>query len=114
MSQPDHPSATGVGSSANGFEITVDGVRVPVRPGQTIAAVLLGTGRPATRLTRTQGRPRGLFCGIGTCFDCLVVCNDEPGVRSCLRPVAPGDVIRTGIVIETAAAPPMGTGTDHG
>ncbi|WP_326559790.1 (2Fe-2S)-binding protein [Micromonospora sp. NBC_01796] len=106
MPQPDHSPATG-------FDITVDGVRVPVRPGQTVAAVLLGGGRLATRRTRIEGRPRGVFCGIGTCFDCLVVCNGEPGVRSCLRPVAPGDVIETGTVIETGVGA-YGTGSDRG
>ncbi|HEY8453377.1 MAG: (2Fe-2S)-binding protein [Micromonosporaceae bacterium] len=77
------------------FTVTVDGQPVDALPGQTIAAVLLSAGRRVTRRTRVSGRPRGPFCGIGFCFDCLVVCNGEPGVRACLRPVAPGDVILT-------------------
>ncbi|MFK3980808.1 (2Fe-2S)-binding protein [Micromonospora sp. NPDC050397] len=81
--------------AAAGFVITVDGARLTARPGQTIAAVLLAAGQRATRRTRIGGRPRGVFCGIGMCFDCLVVCNGEPGVRACLRPVAPDDVIET-------------------
>ncbi|MFI6760000.1 (2Fe-2S)-binding protein [Micromonospora sp. NPDC050417] len=90
----------------SGFQVTVDGAPVAARPGQTIAAVLLAAGQRATRRTRFGGRPRGVFCGIGMCFDCLVVCNGESGVRSCLRPVAPGDVIETDV--DRPAA-----GTDH-
>jgi hypothetical protein len=40
------------------------------------------------------GRPRGIFCGIGVCFDCLVVVNGIPDVRACQRVVVDGDVIR--------------------
>ena len=31
-----------------------------------------------------RGAPRGLFCGIGVCFDCLVVVNGGPNQRACL------------------------------
>lgn len=102
-----------------GFRITVDGARIAARPGQTIAAVLLAAGQRATRRTRIGGRPRGVFCGIGMCFDCLVVCNGEPGVRACLRPVAPDDVIETDAdrapddLVQTDADG-LGQGIDHG
>jgi aerobic-type carbon monoxide dehydrogenase small subunit (CoxS/CutS family) len=77
------------------FTITVDGEPVPVRAGQTVAAALLAAGRRTTRRTRFADRPRGVFCGIGICFDCLVVHNGEPGVRACLQPAAPGDTVRS-------------------
>ena len=97
MPPPDpYPTAAaGTTPSAEPFTVTVDGQPVDALPGQTIAAVLLSAGRRVTRRTRVSGRPRGLFCGIGFCFDCLVVCNGEPGVRACLRPAAPGDVVVT-------------------
>ncbi|MFC5289736.1 (2Fe-2S)-binding protein [Actinokineospora guangxiensis] len=73
----------------------VDGQPVAVREGQTVAAVLLGAGRASWRTTRVGGRPRGVFCGIGVCHDCLVVVNGIPDVRACQRLVADGDSIRT-------------------
>ncbi|GIG88480.1 (2Fe-2S)-binding protein [Plantactinospora endophytica] len=82
--------------TADGFTITVDGAAVPVRAGQTLAAALLAAGRRSTRRTRFAGSSRGVFCGIGICFDCLVVCNGEPNVRACLRPAAAGDTVETG------------------
>lgn len=75
--------------------ITVDGVPLPAHPGETIAGALLASGRRAWRHTR-HGQPRGLFCGIGLCFDCLVTVNGTPNVRACLTPVAPGMVVETG------------------
>ncbi|MBB4894821.1 aerobic-type carbon monoxide dehydrogenase small subunit (CoxS/CutS family) [Streptomyces olivoverticillatus] len=75
--------------------VYVDGVPHPARPGQTVAALLLATGRTAWRSTRHGGRPRGLFCGIGVCHDCLVAVNGLPDVRACLREVCDGDRIET-------------------
>lgn len=75
--------------------ISVDGVPLPAYPGETIAGALLASGRRAWRHTR-HGQPRGLFCGIGLCFDCLVTVNGTPNVRACLTPVAAGMVVQTG------------------
>ncbi|NHC47523.1 (2Fe-2S)-binding protein [Motilibacter aurantiacus] len=76
-------------------EISVDGDPVELVPGQTLAAAMLATGRLALRRTRVGGRPRGLFCGIGACFDCLVVLNGRSGVRACVTEALPGDVVQT-------------------
>ncbi|GAA2604447.1 MULTISPECIES: (2Fe-2S)-binding protein [Streptomyces] len=75
--------------------VTVDGRPVEALPGRTVAAVLWAAGITSWRTTRGSGSPRGVFCGIGVCFDCLVTVNDRPGQRACLVPVRPGDVIRT-------------------
>lgn len=77
------------------FEITVDGRAVSVRRGQTIGAALLAAGIRTLRSTRFDGRPRGLFCGIGMCFDCLVVVNGAPPQRACVRTAAPDDDVTT-------------------
>lgn len=76
------------------MKVQVDGREVTAVPGQTVAGVLLGAGRSSWRTTRGSGRPRGIFCGIGVCFDCLVVVNGVPDVRACLRQVRDGDDIR--------------------
>ncbi|MFE0800162.1 (2Fe-2S)-binding protein [Streptomyces sp. NPDC058812] len=75
--------------------VTVDGRTIEALPGRTVAAVLWAAGITSWRTTRGAGRPRGVFCGIGVCFDCLVTVNDRPNQRACLVPVHPGDVIRT-------------------
>ncbi|MFJ8331876.1 (2Fe-2S)-binding protein [Streptomyces sp. NPDC094437] len=77
------------------FTVTFDGREIPALPGQTVAAALWSAGVVAWRTTREQGRPRGVFCGIGVCFDCLVTVNYRTDQRACLLPVAPGDAIRT-------------------
>ncbi|MGV9393496.1 (2Fe-2S)-binding protein [Streptomyces olivaceus] len=80
---------------ARAFTVTVDGRTVEALPGRTVAAALWAAGITSWRTTRGTGRPRGVFCGIGVCFDCLVNVNDSPNQRACLVPARPGDVIRT-------------------
>jgi predicted molibdopterin-dependent oxidoreductase YjgC len=75
--------------------ITVDGVPLPAYEGETIAGALLAAGRRAWRRT-SHGQPRGMFCGIGLCFDCLVTVNGTSNVRACVTPVAAGMVVETG------------------
>lgn len=77
------------------MNVTFDGEPLPMTQGQSVAAVLLAAGIRSWRTTRVNGRPRGLFCGIGACFDCLVTVNGEPSVRACLTEAKPGDVITT-------------------
>ncbi len=64
------------------FEL--DGSPIPFRDGQTVGGALVGHGITSWRSTRHTGRPRGLFCGIGVCFDCLVVIDGVPNQRACL------------------------------
>ena len=37
----------------------------------------------------------GLFCGIGICFDCLVIVDGKPNRRACLELAADGMQVRT-------------------
>ena len=76
------------------IEITVDGEALSGIEGQTVAGVLLAAGRMSWRTTRS-GAPRGVFCGIGACFDCVVTVNGVPDVRACRRRAVDGDEIRT-------------------
>ena len=77
------------------FTITFDGQPLEVEAGQTIAAALIAGGRRTWRTTRAGGAPRGAFCGIGVCFDCLATVNGRPNVRACLVEARPGDAVST-------------------
>lgn len=71
------------------FEFRFDGRPVTAAPGQTVAAALWAAGVRSWRTTRGSGAPRGLFCGIGACFDCLVTIDGVPNLRACLVPARP-------------------------
>ncbi|MET8703264.1 (2Fe-2S)-binding protein [Kitasatospora sp. NPDC058032] len=80
---------------APAFTIDFDGRPVPALPGQTIAAALWADGVLAWRTTRVGGKPRGAFCGIGACFDCLATVDGRPNQRTCLLPAEPGTTVTT-------------------
>lgn len=71
-----------------------DGSPLSAPAGASVAAALLASGRTSWRTTRA-GRPRGLFCGIGVCFDCLVDIDGQTGQRACMIPLAEGMDIRS-------------------
>ncbi|MFE5735813.1 (2Fe-2S)-binding protein [Streptomyces celluloflavus] len=77
------------------FPFRFDELTIEAEPGQSIAAALLAAGHRSWRRTRVVGAGRGMFCGIGVCFDCLVTVNGRPNQRACLVEAAPGDLVRT-------------------
>ena len=77
------------------FDILVDGQRVAAYEGETIAAALLAAGRRTMRHTVKKGQPRGVYCGIGICHECLMVVNGAPNIRTCQTLATPGCRVET-------------------
>ena len=73
--------------------ITLDGSRVNGLAGQSLAGVILASGTLGFRRTSSGGKSRGVFCGIGVCFDCLVEVNGDRDVRACQRRATDGDIV---------------------
>ena len=73
-------------------EITVDGERLFVEPGISVAAALMNAGLPLRRSAHAQ--PRSALCGMGVCHECRVTIDDRAHQRACLAVVAPGMVVR--------------------
>jgi predicted molibdopterin-dependent oxidoreductase YjgC len=82
----DPPAGSERGRS---FTFRFDGRPYTAYPGETIAAALLAAGVRELRATRFQASARGLLCGIGSCYDCLVTVDGRPGQRACLTPATP-------------------------
>jgi predicted molibdopterin-dependent oxidoreductase YjgC len=72
------------------LHLTFDGNDVTAHPGQTVGAALIDAGIHSWRTTRNHGRPRGLFCGIGICYDCLITVDGLANQQACLVIVAGG------------------------
>lgn len=74
--------------------VFVDGREVQAFEGDTVLAVLWASGNHAVHTTARVREPRGYFCGIGMCFDCLVTIDDIVNIRACLEPVRRGMKIK--------------------
>ena len=84
-------------ATAQRVTIRFEGQPIRALAGETIGAALSAAGIVAFRRTPT-GAPRGLYCGMGACFDCVVTVNGRIGQRACLTLVADG--------MEVEGAPP--------
>lgn len=62
---------------------------MPAIEGETVAAALTASGITALRRTR-NGEARGVFCGMGVCFECLVTVDGRSGQRACMTRVRDG------------------------
>jgi glycine/D-amino acid oxidase-like deaminating enzyme len=87
-----HPSIWPVGRA---ISFRFDDRRIESLEGETIAAALSAAGITTFRHT-PSGAPRGLFCGMGACFDCVVTVDGRIGRRACLTQAADGIDVRSG------------------
>jgi predicted molibdopterin-dependent oxidoreductase YjgC len=76
-------------------QIFVDGLAVEAFEGESVAAALLAAGRRGLRVAPRRGEPRGMYCGIGVCFECVMTVDGQRAVRTCATPVRDGMRIAT-------------------
>jgi sarcosine oxidase subunit alpha len=72
------------------IDLVVDGEVVHAYLGETIAGALVAAGHRVFRHAPRTGAPRGVYCGIGACFECVVTVEGMGQVRSCMVAVQPG------------------------
>jgi sarcosine oxidase subunit alpha len=70
--------------------ITVDGKSLDVIEGEILAAALWANGYNSLGHNPNADCPRGMYCGIGHCYECRVTVDGVEDVRSCLTPVREG------------------------
>lgn len=75
---------------------TFEGRPVEGRHGETVAAALLAAGFRDLRASSVSGAPRGPYCLMGACFECLVRINGVANRQACMTELEPDmDVRRT-------------------
>ena len=94
----------GVLTAGRAVEISFDSRSVPALEGETVAAALSASGILGLRTTRS-GQRRGVFCGMGICFECLVRIDGRPNQRACLTKVRGGMTVETQPHLGLYAAP---------
>ena len=76
-------------------KFTYDGKTLEGYEGEPIASALRVAGVMAHRYTAKKHEPRGVFCAIGRCTDCVMVVDGKPNVRTCITPLAEGMTVET-------------------
>ncbi len=67
----------------------VNGKPTEARQGETIHAALICAGYRQFRKSKTN-QPRGVFCGMGICYECLVTIDNGPRKQACATIVEEG------------------------
>jgi D-hydroxyproline dehydrogenase subunit gamma len=70
--------------------LTIEGRRVAAREGDTVAAAMLAADFVQCRTTPVSGAPRGPYCMMGVCFECLVTIDGMGNRQACLVHVREG------------------------
>ncbi|MGD9048207.1 MAG: (2Fe-2S)-binding protein [Anaerolineae bacterium] len=79
----------------NRVTLMVDGEPVEAIEGEPIATALLAAGRRTFRRTTQRNEPRGVFCALGRCTDCVMIVDGQPNVRTCVTPASDGMIVET-------------------
>ena len=82
-------------AAGTAVRLTVDGRAIDAREGDTVAAALFANGIDQCRTTPVSGAPRGPYCMMGVCFDCLVTIDGVGNRQGCLVRVSDGMAVET-------------------
>lgn len=75
--------------------ISVNGEKVTVEEGVSVAAALINAGVWHFR-TAVGGEPRAPICAMGICFECRVTLDGQPHRRACMEGCRDGLEVTTG------------------
>jgi sarcosine oxidase subunit alpha len=70
------------------IRLVVDGKSVVAYEGETVHAALTAAGIRRLKDSKSNhselNRARGVFCGMGICYECLVTIDQFPDQRACM------------------------------
>ncbi len=90
----EHPI---LGAAKEGKKVTFfyNGVPLEGIEGEPIMAALKVNDIMVHRYTAKTHEPRGVFCAIGRCTDCVMVVDGKPNIRICITPLREGMRVET-------------------
>jgi hypothetical protein len=90
----EHPI---LGEAEKGQLVTfsLDGKIMEGYAGEPIAVALKANGVMIHRYTQKAHAPRGIFCAIGRCTDCVMIVDGVPNIRTCVTALVSGMSIQT-------------------
>jgi predicted molibdopterin-dependent oxidoreductase YjgC len=77
-------------------QIKVNGHEIDAYRGETVLAALVASGYKKLKKSHVTGELRGPLCGMGVCYECQVMIDGIPNLRSCMIEVEDKMEIRTG------------------
>ena len=106
---PDDSRGKRLPDPAAAVTFDFEGRSVEARAGDSVAAALIASGVLVTRNTPVSGAPRGPFCLMGACFECLMEIDGQANRQACMTEVRDGMAVRP---MQGARGLEPGTGDD--
>ena len=72
------------------MKVFVNGAEIEATESENVGTFLLKRRQQVLRKTRFEDNPRGRFCGIGVCFDCIVTIDGIANQRACITQLRDG------------------------
>ena len=79
---------------SEGLWVTVNGIKVRVNVGTSVAAAVMMAGEPCR--FSVNGEARAPLCGMGICMECRATVNGVSNLRTCQLACTPGMEVVTG------------------
>ncbi|MFM0392405.1 (2Fe-2S)-binding protein [Paraburkholderia phytofirmans] len=79
--------------AATRVSVTINGHRIDVDAGTTVAAALVLAGVRSTRMS-VSGQPRAALCGMGVCQECRVTIDGRAHALACQTLCREGQIVR--------------------
>jgi predicted molibdopterin-dependent oxidoreductase YjgC len=86
----DHPVLDFSSDNQRPVIIFVDGIPMEAIEGEMLAAALWANNVISLGNNPDSDTHRGMYCGVGHCYECRVTVDGIEDVRSCLTPVYDG------------------------
>jgi hypothetical protein len=83
-----------VGATPRLVSVLVDDQAIELPDGEMLAAALLAAGYAVLNDSIVEGAPRGPFCLMGSCFQCIAEIDGQPQARTCRVAVRAGLRVR--------------------
>ncbi|WP_108669165.1 (2Fe-2S)-binding protein [Peribacillus acanthi] len=77
--------------SAIKISFTFNGVSYEGREGDSVAVALWANGIKALRKSEKNAEPRGMYCGIGQCYECRIYQSELGLVKACTTLIREGE-----------------------
>ncbi|MCP5072892.1 MAG: (2Fe-2S)-binding protein [Rhodobacteraceae bacterium] len=87
---------------------TFEGRSIEAPEHATVAAALIAAGVTQFGSRPVSGAPRGAFCMMGSCFDCMVVIDGVANRQACM------EIVRPGMAVQMMNRLPVGTAEGYG
>lgn len=105
LERPNDPGSSrrlnrrGVQIAQEHVTFSFDGRSLKGIRGESLAAALAANGIAAIRRSDVDAGWRGLYCGMGACYDCAVMIDGRVGQRACLHKLAGGEEVHSALPV---------------